>query len=373
MASPQVLDFDQLLQPIAEDARAGTDLRSDPKASQLYYALKDARSNARSKERSGLIEGDDARELSYEWKPVLKQAQEILGGQSKDLEVAAWLIEALVRLEGFAGLRDGYRLVRELVEHFWDDIYPRPDEDGLETTVAPLSGLNGDDSDGTLILPIRAAMITGGQSVGPFATWHYEQAIALEQVADKDKREQRIEAGAVTLQTLQQAAAETNREEFLRLYEDLQQATDEFQQTTAALDERCGTDSPPSSKIRHALEACEEALRFLAGPKLSTADSPDEAVNSEGDAPTSGDGPATAGAAAPGQIRTREDAFRTILNIAEFFRRTEPHSPLSYSLERVVRWGQMPLPELLAALIDDDNARSGYFRLTGVMPPQGDQ
>ncbi|MGA7800897.1 MAG: type VI secretion system protein TssA, partial [Gammaproteobacteria bacterium] len=268
MASPQVLDLDQLLEPISDDAPAGIDLRSDAKTSQLYYAVKDARSAARAKERNSLIDDGEERDLSGEWRPVFQQAQSLLSQNSKDLELTAWLIEALVRLHGFAGLRDGFRLARELVERFWDDIYPRPDEDGIETTVAPLTGLNGEDGEGTLIAPIRGAAITGGQSVGPFATWHHEQAIALEQITDSDKRERRIAAGAVTLQQIQQAAAETSAEQFAVLHEDLQEALEEFQQLSAALDERCGADSPPSSNIRNALQSCGDTLSFLAGDKL---------------------------------------------------------------------------------------------------------
>ena len=44
-------------------------------------------------------------------------------------------------------------------------------------------------------------------------------------------------------------------------------------------------------------------------------------------------------------IRTREDAFRTLLKVAEFFRKTEPHSPISYTLEELVRRGRLPLAD----------------------------
>ena len=52
-------------------------------------------------------------------------------------------------------------------------------------------------------------------------------------------------------------------------------------------------------------------------------------------------------------VRTREDAFRALLQVADYFKRTEPHSPVAYSLEQAVRWGRMPLPELLTELIPE--------------------
>ena len=75
---------------------------------------------------------------------------------------------------------------------------------------------------------------------------------------------------------------------------------------------------------------------------------------------------ATPAAANAGKVVTRDDAFRLLLQVAEFFRKTEPHSPVSYSLEQAVRWGRMSLPELLADLIGDSSARDEYFKRVGI-------
>ena len=69
-----------------------------------------------------------------------------------------------------------------------------------------------------------------------------------------------------------------------------------------------------------------------------------------------------------GQIGSREEAFRALLQVAEFFKRTEPHSPISYTLEQAVRWGRMPLPELLSELVPEDSTREQIFKLVGIRP-----
>ena len=38
----------------------------------------------------------------------------------------------------------------------------------------------------------------------------------------------------------------------------------------------------------------------------------------------------------------------------EFFRRTEPHSPVSYLVQRAVQWGHMPLENWLRDVIKDE-------------------
>ena len=68
-------------------------------------------------------------------------------------------------------------------------------------------------------------------------------------------------------------------------------------------------------------------------------------------------------------IRSREEALAGLLRVADFFRRTEPHSFLSYTLEQVIRWGRTPLPELLVELIGNEDTRRELFKQVGIKPP----
>lgn len=69
-------------------------------------------------------------------------------------------------------------------------------------------------------------------------------------------------------------------------------------------------------------------------------------------------GPAAVAGAAPaatlGEITSREQAIELLIRIADFFRRTERHSPVSYSLRQAVKWTKMDLPELLEELFSGD-------------------
>lgn len=58
-----------------------------------------------------------------------------------------------------------------------------------------------------------------------------------------------------------------------------------------------------------------------------------------------------------GPIRSRAEAFESLAEVADFLARTEPHSPVSYLLRRAIRWGNLPLPELLAELLEDSQDR----------------
>ena len=156
---PEGFDLDALLAPIPGDAPAGADLRGDASPQSLYYQLRDARAEARAAERA--LETDDPLSVPPpQWRTIRELGIEAIGGYTKDLEIAAWLIEALVRGDGLTGFTAGVRLMTGLVEAFWDGLYPLPDEDGVATRVLPITGLNGQSGEGTLGPALR--LITDG-------------------------------------------------------------------------------------------------------------------------------------------------------------------------------------------------------------------
>src|SRR5262249_9519457 len=299
---------------------------------------------------------------------VLQLGTKALVEQTKDLEITAYLIEALVRLHGFAGLRDGFRLARGLVENYWDGLYPRPDEDGLETRVAPLTGLNGDDAEGTLLVPIARVPFTEATSVGRLDSTHYQQAVALGKLTDAKIRDQKIAEGTLPLEAFQKAVGESSAPFYSNLVEDLDQCLEEFTQLGAARGARCVGLAPRPPQTRGALEACQEVIKDVARAKLAAASVPAETATTNG-AP----GPASGSAAGPGEatngLSSRDDAFRHLLQVAAYFQRTEPHSIVPYALEQVVRWARASLPDLLTELIPEDAPRQVLFKQVGIKAP----
>jgi type VI secretion system protein ImpA len=368
MTSSSVLDLVSILKPISDEFPAGRDQREDASPTSVYYLLKDARSQARAAERQTLM-GDDS--AVADWRPITEAAPDFLATVSKDLEITAYLIEGLVRHHGFSGLRDGFSLVRQLFESFPDSLYPRPDEDGVETLLAPLAGLNGNDAEGTLISPIRNVPITPRIDEGEFGLATYEQAMDLER-SDSDQRERRIDQGAIPLDTFNAALGSGSAEWFGELRDDIVAALAEWSALGSHLDEKYGRDAPPTSNIKNALTACLEAVESLARDKLATlvTDVEEEVVTDEA-APGVDGAPKKTGDLLD-NMKNREDAFQVILKVSSYFRKTEPHSPISYALEQIVRWGRLPLPDLLKELINDESAVTQMFRLVGIQGKNSD-
>lgn len=366
MPTPEILEFEPLLAPI-DDNEVGVDLRSDDTLSAVYYKIRDARSAARSVERTAVREGDGFPGMLDEWREVIPQATEVLSTKTKSLEIVAWLIEALFRRNSFAGLRDGYRLAREMIEKYWDDIYPLPDEeDGLATRIAALVGLNGEDGPGTLEEPLNNAIVTEGSSCGPFRVWEFHQARDLALLGSDEDRQKKIDDGSVSMEQFQAAVGETDLDFFRNLIDDIAAAQEEYGRFCEVIEEKCGDLPVSTSAIKNHLIAIHDDVRIITRDVL-----PMEADDAE-DAEADGTGSAAAGGknrqaeSAGGPISSRANAVRALIEISNYFIRTEPHSPVSYSLRQVARWAQMPLPKLLSELIQDNAARDNYFKLVGI-------
>jgi len=317
MASPSILDIPNLLTPISDDSEVGEDLREDYSATSPYQSIKADRNAARASERNNIHD---------------------VNGLEAD--------------------------------SFWRNrLYPIPDEDGIETRVAPLSGLNGEGAEGVLIAPIRRVKITEGGSTGPFSLWEYQQALNNDKITDDDLKDKKIAQLGLSLEDVEKAVNESSVEFFVNLRDDLDEALEVYKNIGQTLDSLCGMQDAPSTRnITDVLEECRGAVSHIARNKLpSDAPELDDATEQDtvADEESSTAAPVASAPPKPAQM-TREIAFKQIIDLAEFFRKTEPHSPVSYLLEKAVKWGEMPLTELIQELISDNNSLERFSDLTGV-------
>lgn len=138
----------------------------------------------------------------------------------------------------------------------------------------------------------------------------------------------------------------------------------------AVLDEKAGADGPPTSQVRELVEALLELINRYAPPDTDDieerASAEELAATAEpGAAPMAG-GMVMRPAAA---IVSREDMLKELARIGEYFRKTEPQSPLAYTLEEAIRRGRMSWPDLLAELVTDGKVRDSILIQLGIRPP----
>ena len=362
---PEGLDLAALLDPISPEAPAGSDLRQDYSPASLYYRLRDARAEARAAERAIDAGNTEAAALPH-WRAVRDLAIEALSQRGKDIEIAAWLTEALLRDDGLVGVAAGFRLLAGLADTFWDGFFPQPDEEGLAGRLAPIAGLNGVGGEGTLLQPLRRLVLFSRPDGAPFEFSDYLRSEDVAKIGDAERRQQRLDTGVVPFETVENEARAAGEAQFAQLRDRAADAAAAWQALGQILDQRAGADAPPTGQVRELLQQIEDVAKRFTAPGSGA---PEAATAAPAEQAAGADQSASAPAQRTDGLASREDALRALALIADFFRRTEPHSPLAYTLQEAVRRGRMTLPELLEEIVPDSTSRSAILSSLGIRPP----
>lgn len=361
VSSPNTIDFETLLAPISEENPSGENLQY----SGLYDEIREAR-----RADDNLAQGSWQRELkTADWRQVVDLAVGALKTQTKDLQVAAWLTEGLIKQHGFAGIRDGLKLMRGLQENFWETLFPEIDEDELEARANALEFLDRQSSIAIKEIPLTS---TGGFN---YFNWEEsrnfdipdnlesldynqrEKFQALRQQAEEEKR--------VTGADWRRGKAATNRAFYEEKFLLLNECWSEYQALDSIMDEKFGRQTPGLNSLKKSLDDVRSLVTKLVDEKRELEPDPSDniSVNSNENeietepfaASMTSNGDGVGGVfAVGGAIRTRQEALKSLSQVAEYFRKTEPHSPISYLVQRAVRWGSMPLEGWLKEVIKDE-------------------
>lgn len=349
MTTPTVLDVESLLVAIAGDNPSGRNLFYEPQ----YDELREAR-----RVEDDTLQGDWKRKAKVaDWDRVVALGSDLLTRLTKDLQVTAWMTEALARRRGFPGVRDGLVLVREIQERFWDTYYPNIEDGDLESRSGPFLFLNG-----ALPLVIRSVPLTDGLGERQYSYLHWQEARTTENVGlqDAEKMEELIAEGKATSKEFEDAVAQTPRRFYENLLEDLRQARDAFTALDQSTDERFGRDAPGLTGIRKALDDCRLVIEPIVEAKREQEPSPDDEPESdredrsddeaepedgaeliEHQAPSRGKPRVARATASGGPIQSVTDALGRIVDAAAYLRRNDPSSPVPFLVVRAVRMGEV--------------------------------
>lgn len=344
--SPPVIDFYSLLLPISNDEPAG---------SSVPFAVKEELEQARKEINPESFAADDpTRPEDYvkaDWTAIIALTQQTLRETSKNLLVAARLMEALAKKNGFGGLRDGLHLLRLLVVVCWERLDPPLEDDDLEVRAAPFHWI--DDADRGAVFPnsVRSMpLLSAGGNTFSWSQWQQSQG-------GPDK------GGDVVEKTIAAAA----RDQCQALVDNLSQAVMELKFLAQYLGSKLGPDAPGFTSLRPAIEDC---LRLAKQILQRKGPAPAAAGPVEENGAQTADGQ-TGGAVSMGRPRlsTREDIYHALAEAADALERLEPHSPVPFLVRRAVELGALPFPMLMAALIRDSAVLSEMNRELGIKEP----
>jgi|YNPMSStandDraft_1061717.scaffolds.fasta_scaffold04429_3 type VI secretion system protein ImpA len=361
-----------LLNPIAGPNPAGENLRYAP----VYDQIREAR-----RQEEAVTEGDwQTPGKKANWPLVIKLAGDALATRSKDLQLAAWLTEALIRTEGFAPLAPCLDLIRELLENFWDGLYPEIEDGDLELRATPLEWIGSQ-----LETPIKQVPLT--RSGLDWFQYKISRSVPTEdEAANSDarraQRETAIAEGKLTPEEFDSAFHATPTAFYQQAFEHLEAARDSLAQLTAVCDEKFGDFSPSFSVLRNTLEEVQQSVRILLQRKQALEGPPAEEEVAEQEAVTEEviwtaeeatalpvrAEPAPRRKAPAAEPQDREDAVERVVTATRFLRRDDPYSPVPYLLLRALRWGELraagPSPDYSVLEAPSTEIRQQLKRLT---------
>ena len=347
---PAVIDIEAMLQPISEESPSGESLRY----SGIYDEINEAR-----RADDNLNQGAWQTELKVaDYRRVIELAVPAITSQSKDLQVAAWLSESLIKTYGFTGLRDSIQLLTGLQSNFWDTLHPEVDEGDMEGRANAIAWFESQGS-----FAVKAIPFTGGDGYS-LIDWedsktfdfpdNIEMLETAEQVRLNELKAQAEAQRRVTGDLWRKAVMATRRAQM----EEVNFAVDEcwagLKELNAVIEEKYDRNQMPGlTAFRKALDEVHTQIKKLLEEKR--AEEPDDVEEEAGEeGGVNEDGTPRPAGIATGAISNRKDALKRLNDIAEFFQKTEPHSPISYIVQRAVKWGNMPLESWLQDVIKDE-------------------
>jgi type VI secretion system protein ImpA len=353
LQKPPIIDFEMLLQPISEENPSGESVRYEG----VYDELAEAR-----RADDDLSMGKWQMELKVaDFPKVIELADYTLKTQTKDLQIAAWFSEALTALHGFTGLRDSLKLLAGLQEIFWDTLYPEVDEGDMEARANALAWID----DQAALLIKKNPLTSEGLN---YLDWDESKNFDIPENIDtleysdqeryKELKAQAEAENRVTGDMWRKAKAGTKRAFCEELHFAIVECQTEYQNLTRVIEEKFDMKQAPAMRgMRDALEEIESAVKRLLDDKRQ--EEPDEIEETEigEDETENAEGVAVAGGVtvAKGAIQSRKDALKRLAEIADYFQKTEPHSPVAYLVNRAVKWGNMSLETWLQDVIKDEN------------------
>lgn len=369
---PAVINIDAMLAPISEESPSGEYLR--------YSGLYDEISEARRAD-DVLNQGEWQTDFKVaDFRKVIELASAAIEKDSKDLQIAAWLSEALVKEHGFVGLRDCLRMMIGLQENFWDTCHPVIDEGDMEGRANAIAWMEAQAA-----FAIKQAKITGynGYSFIDFEdskTFDIPDSLESLDTAEQQKynelraqaeRENRVTANKWRAELQQTRRAFCEELNFLigecwTAYNDLNRVIEEKFDLNQA---------PATNNLKKALDDVHSLVKkILEEKRLEEPDAEpevaEETVADDGTVVVKGPAVAT------GAIQSRQDALKRLNDVADWFKKNEPHSPISYIVGRAVKWGNMPFEVWLQDVIKDETVIYNLRQTLGFntnLPDSSDQ
>ena len=271
-----------------------------------------------------------------DWRELHSRCLETLG-RSKDIRILAHLGAALLRTDGIAAFLATLEVAAGWLEDYWDSVHPGLDEDGIFRRNA----LSCFADRIAIIDAVRRAPLVANHQLGAYSLRDHELAQGTLQPTEADGPV----AGAAQIAA---AFAAMDAAALAALVAQVEAALVALRRIDAKTREAIGVEGTPD--LQPLAQPLQRIQAFLK-EQLGTHASAESAAAGEG-------GGVSGSGGVGGPIRSRPDAIRALDAVGQFFRQTEPSSPVPLFVERAKRLVAKSFLEVLEDMMPDSVAQA---------------
>ncbi|MDO9238193.1 MAG: type VI secretion system protein TssA [Aquabacterium sp.] len=342
------MESEALLAPISTFSPCGDDMSFSRDFDQI--------AEMRREDDPTLDQGEWVTALKVaDWSGVTQTCTSLLSTRTKDLRLAMWLTEAWSMTNGYTGLGQGLHLCAELCSRYWLTLHPQADGDDQEERIGNIGWVLQRVVSLASTLPV-----TQGREGAPFNLRDLAGARHLQTLTERSSDELARQAtDKITLDQFNRALRATPADKLLATLEAARQSLQYLVTWQHIIDGHLGANGPGFVQAKEALSKAVFEIERLArevGALHAQSKVNDAAHHSPDALSDSASTDHDTNTQATGPIRNRVQALQQLREVAGYFRRTEPHSPVAYLAEKAAKWGDMPLHEWLRKVVKDQGA-----------------
>ena len=347
------LELQSLLQAISPDKPVGEPLFDSP----VYQTILDARTQEDNSTPRGVWE----LELQQaDWDLVYKESLNAIATQSKDIQLAVWLLEAQINRLGFEAIAPTVYMISQLVKTFKTSFHPQPEGGDMEHRLNIFEWLNS-----KLTITLKHVAFTQRPDTEHQYNWaDWELALHQSQVQNAQPEEVANKKEQNHLEEISQNIHLTPTEYYQTLYSDMELALMAMDDLSGQLDALFGSESPSLANFTGLLEELAGlAYQQLDQRGLLLIKSDTEQSMNEG---TEEIHPEQTDYKESQLISSRNDAYIALQSIADFLKVDDPHSPTPYLIYKAIDWGQMNTSQLYSELFVQQQGQLNIFEMLGI-------
>lgn len=279
------------------------------------------------------------------WRDIKKDALALLQ-RTKDLQIILYLIRAQIPLDGMLGLRDGLKLLSDLLEKYWDNIHPVLDPDDNYDPTARVNIIEELSNFDSVLRPVALAILVESKAAGRFCLRDIQ--IATDKID--------VPEGTVKpeISIIKAAFLDVSAEVLTATYQAIKESSSILTQLDAFVSEKVGAGSGPDlSALKDLLREIRQVFDEYAGSVLaSPGEQSLEGGDIEGEAPAAA---ATVGRqqGGVGAIASRQDVIKALDLICKYYADYEPSSPVPIFLRRAKQLVTSDFMQIVENLLPD--------------------